>query len=193
MSRSKPTRLRQENREWSQAALQNAPNQAYIAVELANNYVALGEIEQAIEVLVATLERSPRDTSVLFSLGSAHTRSGNMDRAFEYFRRCLDVDVDNVLCLSYMGGLQWMDGDFVTAAVNLERAITLGSQDPDDFYQLGHSHASLGRCDLAVPYLQQGYQIVLERDDARRQALLASALQSCGAPTAVRPASSDAQ
>ncbi len=163
-----------------QAALQNAPNQPYIAVELANNYVALGELDQAIQVLVATLERNPRDTSVLFSLGSAHTRNGNVERAYEYYRRCLDVDPENVPCLSYLGGLQWSDGDFVTAAVNLERAISLGSTDPDDYYQLGHSHASLGRCDLAVPFLQQGYQLVLERNDVRRQASFANALQSCG-------------
>jgi tetratricopeptide (TPR) repeat protein len=176
-----------------QAALQNAPNQPYIAVELANNHVALGEMEQAIAVLAAALERNPRDTSVLFSLGSAHTRSGNMERAYEYFRRCLDLDSENVLCLSYLGGLQWVDGDFVTAIVNLERAIALGSRDPDDFYQLGHSHASLGRCDLAVPYLQQGYQLVLEREDARRQGLFANALQSCGAMVIGSPAGDGSQ
>ncbi len=183
----------QESLQPYQAALQNAPNQPYIAVELANNHVALGEIDQAIEVLAATLERNPRDTSVLFSLGSAHTRSGNMDRAFEYFRRCLDIDPENMLCLSYLGGLQWVDGDFVTAAVNLERAIALGSKDPDDFYQLGHSHASLGRCDLAVPYLQQGYQIALEREDARRQGMFTNVLQSCGAPVTGSPGSDGSQ
>jgi len=162
------------------AALQNGPNQPYISVELANNYIALGEHERAIEVLVRTLETNPRDTSVLFALGNAHTRSGNFDRAFEYYRRCLDVDPENIPCLSYLGGLQWSDGDFVTATINLERAIELGSSDPDDYYQLGHSHASLGRCDLALPFLQQGYQIVLDRNDVQRQAKFVNALQSCG-------------
>jgi tetratricopeptide (TPR) repeat protein len=162
------------------AALQHAPNQSYIAVELANNYIALGEIDQAIAVLSSIIERNPRDTAVLFSLGNAHTRNGDFDRAFEYYRRCLDVDPNNIPCLSYLGGLQWSDGDFVTAAVNLQRAIELGSRDPDDFYQLGHSQASLGRCDLAIPYLQQGYQIAVEREDARLQAKFIAALQSCG-------------
>lgn len=162
------------------AALQSAPNQSYIAVELANNYIALGQIDQAIAVLSSVIERNPRDTAVLFSLGSAYTRNGDFARAFEYYRRCLDVDPNNIPCLSYLGGLQWSDGDFVTASVNLQRAIELGSQDPDDFYQLGHAQASLGRCDLAIPYLQQGYQIALQRDDARRQANFVAALQSCG-------------
>ncbi len=162
------------------AALQNAPNQTYIAIELANNYVALGEIDKAIQVLAATLEKNPTDTAVLFALGNYQSRNGNVDRAYEYYRRCLDIDQNNVPCLSYLGGLQWSDGDFVTASVNLERAIELGSDDPDDYFQLGHSQAAIGRCDLAVPYLQQGYQIALQRDDARRQAQFVNALQSCG-------------
>lgn len=163
-----------------QAALQNAPNQSYIAIELSNNYVALGDTDKAIEVLAAALERNPSDPAVLFALGTAYTRAGNVERAYEFYRRCLDVDPDNVPCLSYLGGLQWSDGDFVTASVNLQRAIELGSDDPDDFYQLGNSHAALGRCDLAIPYLQQGYQMAVEREDEGRQARFASALQSCG-------------
>ncbi len=171
-----------------QLALQQAPNQTYIAVELAYNYIATGDIDQAIAVLSSSLERNSGDTSVLFALGNAYTRYGNVDRAFEYYRRCLDVDQNNVPCLSYLGGLQWTDGDFATAAVNLQRAIELGSTDPDDFFQLGRSQASLGRCDLALPYLRQGYQIVVEREDTRRQADFASALQSCGERVTVQPA-----
>lgn len=163
-----------------QAALQNAPTHTYIAIELTNQYTALGQINDAIEVLRGTLERNPTDTSVLFALARTYWRDGNVDRAYEFFRRCLDVDADNVPCLSYLGGLQWSDGDYVTASSNLERAIELGSTDPSDYYQLGHSQSSLGRCDLAIPYLQQGYQMVLEdgtQDEIQR---FAEALRSCG-------------
>lgn len=163
-----------------QVALQNAPNHTYIAIELANNYVALGQVDQAIEVLMAARERNPSDTSVLFSLANAFTRQGNFDRAYEHYRRCLEIDPDNVPCLSYLGGLQWSDGDFVTASVNLERAIQLGSTDPDDYYQLGHSQASMGRCDLAEGYLRQGYQLAQQRNDLQRMQTIASALRSCG-------------
>lgn len=163
-----------------QAALQNAPSHTYIAVELANNYIALNEITKAIEVLRGALERNPSDTSVLFALGSAYYRNGEFDRSYEYYRRCLDVDSENIPCLSYLGGLQWSDGDFVTASTNLERAIELGSEDPVDYYQLGHSQMSLGRCDRALPYLQQGYQMVLEDGPEAYVERFVSALRSCG-------------
>ena len=166
-----------------QAALQNAPTHTYIAIELANNYIALGQVTKAIEVLSQAWDRNPADPMVLFTLANAYRRNGNIERAYEFYQRCLDVDPDNVPCLSYLGGLQWGDGDFVTAITNLERAIELGSEDPDDYYQLGHSHAALGRCDLALPYLQQGYQMVVESGDERRKQYFENALRSCGVGT----------
>jgi tetratricopeptide (TPR) repeat protein len=163
-----------------QAAVKNAPNEGYIAVELANNYIALDQIDRAIQVLGSVLDGNPADTMVLFALAGAYWRNGSAEKAAEYYHRCLDVDPDNILCLSWLGGLQFTDGDFATAIVNLERAIQLGSDDPSDFYQLGRSHASLGRCDQAVPYLQQGYQIAVEVENERVRQDIVSALQSCG-------------
>ncbi len=163
-----------------QAALQNAPTHTYIAVELANNYIALGQINKAIEVLSQAWDRNPADPTVLFTLANAHRRNGNLERAYEFYQRCLDIDPDNVPCLSYLGGLQWADGDFISAITNLQRAIDLGSDDPDDYYQLGHSQAALGRCDLAFPYLQRGYQMVVEKGDERRKQYFENALRSCG-------------
>lgn len=163
-----------------QAAVNNAPNEGYIAIELANNYIALEQIDRAIQVLAAVLEKNSADTMALFSLAGAYWRNGSAEKAAEYYHRCLDVDPDNVLCLSWLGGLQFTDGDFATAIINLERAIRLGSDDPTDYYQLGRSHAALGRCDQAVPYLQQGYQFAVEAQNERVQQNIVSALQSCG-------------
>ena len=163
-----------------QAALQNAPNDSYIVLELANNYIALGQGDKAIELLVGALEKNPRDTGVLFRLAGAHLNVGAYDRAEEYYLRCLDVDPDNVSCLSYLGGLQKFSGDYGSTISNLGRAIQLGSDDPDDFLQLGQAYTALDQCEKAVPYLQQGYQIVVDRNDARRQVGFVTALQDCG-------------
>jgi len=164
-----------------QVALQNAPNNSYVAIELAANYSALRENERAIGVLASQLERNPTDSSLLFNLANAYLQNGDPDKANEYYQRCLEIDANNILCLSWLGGLQFSEGDYVTAAANLQRAIELGSTDPDDFYQLGHSQAAMGHCDLAVPYLQQGYQIALEREDQTRQTKFMNELQACGA------------
>jgi tetratricopeptide (TPR) repeat protein len=163
-----------------QAALQNSPNEGYIAVELANNYSAMNEVDHAIQVLAAVLEQNPTDTMALWALAGAYWRNGNAPKAGEYYQRCLEVDPNNVACLSYLGGLQFTDGDYATAIVNLQRAIELGSEDPTDYFQLGQSESALGRCDVAVPYLQRGYQIAVNKEDEPAQQSLLSGLQSCG-------------
>lgn len=164
-----------------QAALNNAPNHTYIAVELANNYMALQQNDKAIQVLIGALEKNPTDTSVLFKLAAVHWTNGENDRAYEYFRRCLDVDPDDVPCLSWLGGLQLYDNDYVSALTNLERAIELGSTDPDDYLQAGQILAAMGRCDRASPHLQQGLQIAIENENESLQARFLSELQSCNA------------
>lgn len=175
-------------------ALKQAPNYTYIAIELANNYIALQELDRAIEILNDAVQRNPTDPGVLFALGNAHTRNGNKERSYEYYRRCLDSNPDNVACLSYLGGLMFYDGDYINAINNLEHAIDLGSEDPDDFLQVGQAQAALNRCDLAIPYFQQGYQLSVTTENYDRQAKFASALQDCGvfinqpAPDAVSPA-----
>ncbi|NLX10072.1 MAG: tetratricopeptide repeat protein [Chloroflexi bacterium] len=172
-----------------QVALQQAPNHSYIAVELASNYIALGEMDQAIEVLGATLDQNPRDTSAMFVMAGAYTQSGEYDRSLEYYRRCLDADPDNIACLSYLGGLQfYFYNDYPAAIVSLERAIELGSNDPDDYLQIGQAHTALQRCDLAAPYLQQGYQMAVEREDEARMGRFANALQVCNQPVTGAPA-----
>ncbi|MBN1565829.1 MAG: tetratricopeptide repeat protein [Anaerolineae bacterium] len=163
-----------------QAAMQQAPHHSYIAIELANNYVALNQLDEAISVLAAALEPNPQDTGVLFALANIHVRNGNKERAYEYYRRCLDTDPDSIPCLSYLGGLLYYDGNYVTAITNLERAIELGSTDPDDFLQVGQAHAAQGRCDLATGFLQRGYQMVVENENYDKQSAFVNALQACG-------------
>lgn len=161
------------------AALQNAPDAAYIAVELSKNYIALQQTDEAVRLLVNALQNNPSDTSVLFALAQAQANLGAYDRAYEYYRRCLDVAPDNVACLSWLGGLQFYDGDYAAAINNLKRAIELGSSDPDDFLQLGNAYSALNQCPQAITYLQQGYQIAIDNDDIRRQSSFVNALQNC--------------
>ncbi|MBI5957542.1 MAG: tetratricopeptide repeat protein [Chloroflexi bacterium] len=170
-----------------QAAMQNAPNYTYIAVELAGNYLALQEVDKAIDVLVAALEKNPNDPLVLVTLGSTYWRNGSVERAREYYSRCLDVDRDNARCLSRLGRLQFSDGDYATAATNLERAVSLGSDESQDYYYLGYSYSAMGRCEKAIPYLQQGHQMAVESDDQQSQVEFVTQLQSCGILVNTRP------
>ena len=163
-----------------EVALKQTPNHTYIALDLARNYNTLGQADQAIQALGQTLELNPNDASLLWAMGYSNLRNGDRGRAYEYYRQCLDVEPQNVSCLSYLGGLQILDGDYVSAITNLERAIELGSTDPADYLELGRAYIAQDLCDRAVPYLQRGYRITVERELFDQQSKFANALQSCG-------------
>ncbi len=57
------------------------------------------------------------------------------------------------------------------------------------FGSLVNPTAALGRCDLGVPYLQQGYQIAVAQEDEQTQQNLVSSLQSCDALVPAGPPS----
>lgn len=164
--------------QYLRSALEIAPNHSYVAVELADNYVALDQFDNAMDVLGRTLERNPEDPLLLWRMGWLQVQAGTADRAYEYYRRCLDSEPDNRRCLSYLGGLQFSDQDYVSAVPNLTRAIELGSTDTSDFYQLGMSYAYQNQCDLGAPYLQQGYELAVEQGKETAQDDFANALQS---------------
>ncbi|HML20772.1 MAG TPA: tetratricopeptide repeat protein [Aggregatilinea sp.] len=159
------------------AALEMAPNHSYIAVELANNYIANDDFDSAMSVLSDTLNRNPNDPYLLWRMGWALVEAGTPDRSYEYYRRCLDAAPDNLRCLSYLGGLQFADQDYVSAVPNLSRAVELGSEDTSDFYQLGLSYALQGQCDLGVNYLQRGYELAVLQEKESAQNDFASASQ----------------
>jgi tetratricopeptide (TPR) repeat protein len=167
----------EESNRLYERALESAPSHAYIAVEMAFNYINLDEPESAISVLTAALEKNPTDPSVLWALGYTHVRSGNVERGREYYSRCLDTNPDNVPCLSHMGGLQYWQGSYGEAIVNLGRAIELGSADLDDYLQIGASLAALERCPEAINYLQQGYQLAVNQENVDQQTAFATTLQ----------------
>jgi tetratricopeptide (TPR) repeat protein len=166
-------------------ALQQAPNYAYIAFELAANHRAMGDYDTAIEILTRELDYNPNDPAVLWLLARVHLQNGNKERAYEYYHRCLDTNPNNVLCLSYLGGLQLVDEDYEAAIENLERAIELGSEDMDDFLELGRALAAQGRCSEAIPYYQRGYQMAVEKKNDEKQASFVSALQLCNSGPAI--------
>jgi tetratricopeptide (TPR) repeat protein len=158
-------------------ALEAAPSHAYIAVEMALNYIYIDEPESAISVLTTALEKNPTDPSVLWALGYTYVRNGNAERGGEYYSRCLDSNPDNIPCLSYMGGLQYWQGSYSEAIANLQRAIELGSTDPDDYWQIGDALATMERCPEAISYLQQGYQLAVNADNVDQQTAFTTTLQ----------------
>ncbi|HLA42351.1 MAG TPA: tetratricopeptide repeat protein [Aggregatilineales bacterium] len=156
-----------------------APMHSYISLELALSYFGNGQTDEAIALLKNALDANPRDTSLMFQLARVYVFIGDSENAGQTLQRCIEIDSDYPGCLSWLGGLQFFAGNYTQAINNLERAIENGSEDIEDWWQLGRAHANMLRCDLAIPVFREGYQRAT--GDAERQDKFAGGLRDCGA------------
>ena len=90
-------------------------------------------------------------------------------------------------CLSWLGGLQLSDSNYVLAITNLERAIELGSTDPDDFLELGARTRRKGAATWASPTCSKGTSQT-QNENYEKQSSFANALQTCGVQITGQPA-----
>jgi len=112
-------------------ALEAAPEVGGVRVELANLFVAGGQIPEAI----ATLEADPaEDRQVLLRLGELLSETGERARALDAYRRILTRDPK--------------DGDALAKALDLRRTIEL-LQMPEEYRRI-ESAARITRADLAA-------------------------------------------
>ncbi|MEM1181280.1 MAG: tetratricopeptide repeat protein [Acidobacteriota bacterium] len=108
----------------------------------------------SIELLEGLLdERS--DETVLFALGAAYERVGNIDKAESTFKRLLEASPDHAPTLNYLGYTWTENGKNLEEALSMiQRAVAM---DPDNgayVDSLGWAYYRLGRYEAARPHLE---------------------------------------
>jgi cytochrome c-type biogenesis protein CcmH/NrfG len=80
-------------------AVEQAPQNAVLATNLANKYYDAGRYEDAIRYYQKALTLDPRNISVLTDLGTAHFYAGRPDEAIGFYNRSLEIDSRHVQSL----------------------------------------------------------------------------------------------
>ena len=80
-------------------AVEQAPQNAALATNLANKYYDAGRYEDAIRYYQKALTLDPRNISVLTDLGTAHFYAGRPDEAIGFYNRSLEIDSRHVQSL----------------------------------------------------------------------------------------------
>ena len=147
-------------------AYDRAPNLPSFALALAINQIRLNEHEDALSTLLELLDRNPSHSGALYWLGFIHNSVfGNPERANEYLTRCVEVAPEERACLFYLGRMQKDQlGQFSEAALHLERAIALGSDDPRVYYHAADAYRYLSECARALPLIEQGYALAIAQE-----------------------------
>ena len=112
------------------------------------------------------MDRNPSHSGALYWLGFIYNSVfGNPERANEYLTRCVEVAPEERACLFYLGRMQKDRlGQFGEAALHLERAIALGSDDPRVYYHAADAYRYLSECARALPLIEQGYALAIAQE-----------------------------
>jgi len=73
---------------------------------LSDSYIAAGQPEKGLELMLKVLEKKPADLDLLFSIAHAYYKLKKYDQAIEYWDRILSYDKQNARAL-YMIGLSY--------------------------------------------------------------------------------------
>lgn len=124
--------------------LRNDPHSTTF-VPLCDVYLQLGMLEEAMSVARHGIEALPFFGPGYVVFGRAQKQYGELDRAFESFRKALEVDPDSLPALKNLSKLCVLRGDRVQACSFLARAIDLDPADPT----LANLHKSLHSVEVA--------------------------------------------
>ncbi|MEP7285105.1 MAG: hypothetical protein ABI947_04975 [Chloroflexota bacterium] len=176
-------------RAW-RAATSDPPDPAipagYIAQYLAVGYRNALQLDKAVDLLVAAIQRDQDDPILQYQLGSVYFTKGDPNKARTYAEKCRDLDPQQIKCLRLLAILFYRDANWPQALETINKVIALDSKDPNDYLLSGLSSTNLQQCNVAVGVFQTGLTLVEPGDDKMR-ASLEDALRACGAGSNLIP------
>lgn len=97
------------------------PESGHLLNNLGAIYNMLGAPQKAIPGLQYALEKYPRSASILGNIGQSFFGLGDMNRAKEYFQKCLNIDSMHVEANHSMGMIHYFNNEFDKAMCFFER------------------------------------------------------------------------
>ncbi|RMF77329.1 MAG: tetratricopeptide repeat protein [Chloroflexi bacterium] len=174
-------------------AYELAPHISYPAIDLARIEFSLQNIDDAIATLTNVIELNPENAEALFWMSVfQYSGKGDPNQASDFASRCVAANPDSIACNYYLGRIQIGLEQYALAADSLDKAIELGTTNPIHFWWAGQAQLSLGNCPAAVNYLNTGYRIARENEQANLYSDFEDLLRECQAFGGVRPTATPA-
>ena len=121
-------------RNFWEKALEYAPDNPALYVNLAGTYEQEEQWNEAIRLNEEALEKAPDYHKALVSLGRLHAMFGRLDQAIPLYERALELQPDDALRRSVLGGCYLADGRTEDARAQFELAVALDpTSDPGKY------------------------------------------------------------
>lgn len=186
----------------AESALSSHPEDAHLRGHFGYLLMAVGRVDQAIEVLREGLERAPDDPGLLFALSNAYGRAGRSAEAIDAAERSVAVGPGQFHPQMHAGYLLLSAGLLERAEAAFRIAERLQSDDPrvpavlaDVLERLGRTEEAVAAVDRAVGLTPDDEALIRQREALRGR--LAASVESiagadAGAETAAEPAAEPA-
>jgi tetratricopeptide (TPR) repeat protein len=125
---------------------------------LASTYQRQGRLGDAISLLTDALQKHPGDEMLLFTLGAAYEKRGDVDKSIEKMRAILKIDPDNAAAMNFIGYTladRGRDKDFDEAEKLVNRALELKPDSGAFMDSLGWLYFRRGDFNRAVNTLEK--------------------------------------
>ncbi len=180
-------------REDFQTAYGMADNMNLFALDIAILESNLRNYDIALDFLSDVLEADPRNEAALLLTGKGHWGAyGNPAQAQRYLQDCVDFNPDHLNCQFWLGYMQNKLGSIEEASLSFEKAIDLGSVNPQHYYWAGFSQILLGNCARALNYLKPGLRLAIEGNYLQFAADIETVIPQCDPTFAGRAALDEA-
>lgn len=117
------------------------------------------EYEESYKMLSKAVKKFPKNTQILFFLGSTLDRLGKTDKSIDKFKKVLDIDSQHIQALNYLAYT------YAERNKNLDEAMELARRaleiQPNDGYimdTIGWIYFKKGEIKPAIRYLEAAYQ-----------------------------------
>lgn len=114
------------------------------AIERARTLVDRGKYRRATAELRRLVDAEPRNADAWNLLGFSHRKLGELNRAFKFYRRALELDSEHLGALEYLGELYVEIGDRAQARDHLNRLRELCGETCEEYRDLASALAFSG-------------------------------------------------
>ncbi len=137
-----------------QNAMNYAPNNPIVQVNLANEFANLGHYDRALPLYWSALKSDPSSWLSNYNLGYACYRTGRFPEAEDYLQRAIQIDDKDPDQFIYLARTQMEQGKLTLAAQNAERALQRGPQAPGFHFVLAKIREASGDRERAIAEYQ---------------------------------------
>lgn len=137
-----------------QNAIQYAPRNPVVQVNLANELANLGRYEQALPLYLSAVERDPRFWLSNYNLGYAYYKTAKYSEAENYLQRAIQIDDKDPDQFIYLAVSQMQQGKLQQAEASAEQALQRGPRSPGFHFVLAKILEASGNRERAIAEYQ---------------------------------------